>query len=322
MIFRILRKRIRIVSWIITASLLFLVFSFTDLHTFWETLKESNWGKIAVAISLAFIGITGIRTLRLLIILNPLPRTGQKLRLFELLSVLSASRLLNLIFPARAGELLRITRLSQRFGISPESSIASLGLETIMDVLTLAIPAAPLLFFNSIPNSLSRTLFIFVALGGIVLLISFWLIHRQPQSSPKKPHKITQFLQVVAYSIRSILRAPPGWIALGCTFFINILDIIMINLCLGAVGVSLDWISSFLILAVINFSTIIPTPGNLGTLEASAIFALQAEGVNQAPALAFALLYHFAHLLPTLIWGSWALPVELQYVRPQSFRNQ
>ncbi|MEO8361939.1 MAG: lysylphosphatidylglycerol synthase domain-containing protein [Vicinamibacteria bacterium] len=45
------------------------------------------------------------------------------------------------------------------------------------------------------------------------------------------------------------------------------------------------------------------TPGQIGLIEAGAVFALVGLGVGPNRSLAFALLYHAAHLLPLTLLG-------------------
>jgi hypothetical protein len=64
------------------------------------------------------------------------------------------------------------------------------------------------------------------------------------------------------------------------------------------VGVELDPLKWCAVLVTINLATLIPFPGNLGTLEAGAVFGLGAFGVDRTTALTFALLYRAAHTVP------------------------
>jgi uncharacterized membrane protein YbhN (UPF0104 family) len=89
----------------------------------------------------------------------------------------------------------------------------------------------------------------------------------------------------------------------------------MIGLCLSAVGIQLGPAAWCFVLLALNLAIAVPsTPAQVGVLEAGVVVALLAFGVPQTAALAFALLYHAAHVLPTLaiglpfLWREWRAP--------------
>jgi uncharacterized membrane protein YbhN (UPF0104 family) len=73
-------------------------------------------------------------------------------------------------------------------------------------------------------------------------------------------------------------------------------------------------------LVAINIAISIPAPANGGTLEFGAIVALQALGIEPSKALAFAVLYHAAQVLPVLAIGLWDGPM-LWQTGPIATRN-
>ena len=59
-----------------------------------------------------------------------------------------------------------------------------------------------------------------------------------------------------------------------------------------------------LVYLAVNLASALPsTPGQIGLIEAGAVFALVGLGVGPNHSPAFALLYHLAHLLPTTLLG-------------------
>ena len=96
------------------------------------------------------------------------------------------------------------------------------------------------------------------------------------------------------------MSAPSVWLrALLWSAVSDLTDVIMLGLCLVAVGVHLSLTAWFLTFLVINLAIAIPsTPGQVGVLEAGAVLVLSALGVPASQALAFAILYHAAHIVP------------------------
>ena len=104
------------------------------------------------------------------------------------------------------------------------------------------------------------------------------------------------------------MHGPSTWLkALAWTILGDVVDLLMIGLCLSATGIPLMPMDWFVVLAAINVAILLPSPGNIGTLEAGAVLALGAMGIARGPALAFALVYHAAHLLPVLVAGALSL---------------
>jgi uncharacterized membrane protein YbhN (UPF0104 family) len=60
-----------------------------------------------------------------------------------------------------------------------------------------------------------------------------------------------------------------------------------------------------LVLLGVNLAITIPGPPvNMGTFEAGVAGALMARGIGSAPALAFALSYHFMMAVPVILIGA------------------
>jgi len=119
---------------------------------------------------------------------------------------------------------------------------------------------------------------------GILAAPLFW---------PKVPSSIL----FLALPFLFFLRA--RWIkAIGFTVMSDLMDAAMIGCCLQALGIEFGFLEWCAVLVAINLAILIPSPGNLGTLEAGAVFGLHAFGVDKTSALAFAILYRAAHTLP------------------------
>jgi uncharacterized membrane protein YbhN (UPF0104 family) len=91
-------------------------------------------------------------------------------------------------------------------------------------------------------------------------------------------------------------------------------DLVLVGLCLRALGIDAPPADWALILLSVNAAILLPsTPGQIGVLEAGAVVALTAAGVAPEPALAFALIYHAVHLVPSTVLG--VLAISLQPAR-------
>ncbi len=112
-----------------------------------------------------------------------------------------------------------------------------------------------------------------------------------------------RFMDAVRRRIGPIGTARSLVPGLAAVFAATALDLLEIVVCLRAVGVPSGYGLGLLVLIAINVAITIPAPANGGTLELGAVVALDAMGVDRGHALAFALLYHVAQVLPVLAVG-------------------
>jgi uncharacterized membrane protein YbhN (UPF0104 family) len=92
--------------------------------------------------------------------------------------------------------------------------------------------------------------------------------------------------------------------AFAWSYLAYLIDACEIWLVLQALGIDVPWATPALVLLGANLAIAVPvTPGALGALEAGIIAGLSIAGVPVAAALAFALVYHLAQLLPIVLTG-------------------
>ncbi len=301
-------------------------------HTF--LLSHWHYALFACLINLFLMTLSRAKRFSVLIY-HAIPEEEHKTTLFDLVSVMSAARAINLIFPARSGDILKAIQLNRKFGYHPETIVAVVLIESIFDTISLAFLAFLTILFKLTTPKLNLLLYPLIAIGTISVLFIAALYKtslpnnklqfKQCQISPRSSDGSNKNWMLgrwgrlkvkalnVAYSIH-IANTPKVWFkTLGWTLATDLLDVIMIGLCLKATNIQISIPNWFLILSVINVAILIPVPGNLGTLETGAILILSALGVSQGDALGFALLYHAAHIVPIILLGSLSLYVESQF---------
>jgi uncharacterized membrane protein YbhN (UPF0104 family) len=184
----------------------------------------------------------------------------------SLFSILITTRALNFFLPARTGELFRVFACHRSGGGSKKEITLAVASESLIEVLMFAV---------------------------ITLLAA-------PAIWPKVPPVLglAGLLGVMAFQRK--------WIRpLGYTLFADLSDAAMIGCCLVALGVQRDPAAWCVVLVTINLAMLIPSPGNLGTLEAGAILGLAAVGIDRKTAIVFAVLYRAAHLVPVVLAALW-----------------
>jgi glycosyltransferase AglD len=290
------RSRLKsLLPWLVSGLTLWLLLRHFDFSTLWKDLQFSIWSMVLWATLLNLILITILRTQRFQVLISQLPGNAN---FVELTSILMASRALNIVLPARAGETLRTYQLHRRHHYPMKAVVTAIAIETSLEAIVLSVTALGILSTGLFPKSFERILYPLFIAGGICGALAFLL----------RKIKIGHFVSQKRVWVK----------ALGWTWLTDFVDLIMIGLCLKAVGIDvgstvpLMLVHWFLILVTINIAIALPSPGNLGTLEAGAVLALHFLGVAKGPALAFALLYHASHLVPVILLGSASLHTQFR----------
>jgi uncharacterized membrane protein YbhN (UPF0104 family) len=289
-----------------------------DLDRLLAALRRADW-RLVVAAGLTNLTVnTAARVGRWRALLQPLPRSGAAAGFRRLTSVYFAGQAASNLLPARAGEALRVVELHRRHGY-PVSGLVTVQLvETLVGAVTLGLVTLPMVPLGHAPASLSAAILTFAMAGPagmatLLLVARFAPVHAP--SAPPEPTSGGRAARLVARARGLNLRlleavrlvgSPRVWAkSLSWSLLSDFTDILMIGLVLTAVGVSLPPPSWALIYAAVNLVLLLPTtPAQIGVLEVGAVAALGAFGVDDAAALAFALLYHAAHVVPpTLVGG-------------------
>ena len=141
-----------------------------------------------------------------------------------------------------------------------------------------------------------------LALGGGLALCGFVLLLALPRRVPFQ--ETGSGVRRFRHALRTV-HARRSWLrSLGWSLLSDTTDLVIVGLCLGAVGIDAPPSAWALVLMSVNLAILLPsTPGQVGVLEAGAVAALVAAGVAPAPALAFALLYHCVHFVPSTALG-------------------
>jgi hypothetical protein len=299
-----------------------------DLARLGTALREADWRLVALAGLTNLTLNTAARVGRWQSLLAPLPRADAGASFGELAAIYFAGQAASNLLPARAGEALRVVQLRRRHGYLVSGLVTAQLVETLVGAVTLGAFTLPMVPLGKAPASLSAAIFIFALAGPAGMAALFWLARSMPRSSlPPSPDapppadpaaaapsgsRMARLVAGVRATIRRLVDAvqamnsPRVWLrSLAWSVLSDVSDVMMIGLVLAAVGVSLSPATWVVIYAAINLVLLAPTtPAQLGVLEVGAVAALRAFGVEEHAALAFALLYHAAHVIPPTVAGA------------------
>jgi glycosyltransferase 2 family protein len=202
----------------------------------------------------------------------------------------------SLVTPARAGEALRLWLLRQEHGIPFTQSVGVALGEKVLDGLALLLLVIPLPWLvPDLPPWVARTIEGLAAVAVPGLVVGWWIARRRGGAG-----KIAYFFGQIR-----ILREP---VTLGAAFLACLaawsLDLGGLFASMRAVGMHADFGTAAFVLLVINAALVVPlTPGNLGTLEAAALLAMQLVQIERPQAIAVALLYHTVQIFPLVVFA-------------------
>ena len=289
------RWPLRAAGWLIAVALVVVAARRIDFPALGSALRATAWGWVVLAIVCAVIGNTLAQTRRWQALLEPIPHR-QRASFFDLVRVSFASGAVSALLPARAGEAVRVIELKRRRGYPAGALIAAQlaekGIQAISLGLVLGICAL-------LPGAWAPPL----ALAGAVAAVAVALLAVLPRHAPGVAGRFLDALRT--------LHAERSWVrSLLWSMVSDAVDLLLVGLCLRALGIDVHPGVWAMILLSINLALLLPsTPGHFGILEAGAVWALTTAGVAAEPALAFALVYHAVNLVPGTVLGALAISV-------------
>ena len=326
---------------VVTAGFLFVFLWRVDFGDIGRELQNANYAYFVPALLLYFVAFW-FRSLRwryLLLHLKPISP-------WRLYPVVSIGYLANNILPLRLGELVRAHFAGEKEGISKASALASIGVERVMDGLTLLLFAAivwPFLPWTDVLRNdsgdlkalwLGLSVLVVLGLAGgflvLVLLAASPDLGRRlaglagslapPPITRPKVEGVFDQLVIGLGALRS-----PRRVALICLLSVPVwlLEATMYYV----IALSFDLGQPFHVLVLVtatsNLATAIPASiGGIGPFEVVAKSTLVAFGVAAEPAVAYAFFVHIVALwLPVNLLGLlflWKEKVSLsQFARPR-----
>jgi len=321
----------RLLFWAgVVISIVMLAAALRGLHLdeFVRDLRDANLIWLAPGIALYFVSVW-FRAWRWSLLLRPLGAEVPARRLF---SVVVIGYMGNNVYPARIGEVLRAWVLRRNEGVSMTSSLATVGIERVLDGLLMVafvmigLPAVPSLSAQAWPAALAAA-----AVFGAAIGVFVWMAYA-PETAGRLVASAARFAparlreRLIEFGARFIagaagLRNPVDAVKIAAASLITwIIETGKYACVAQAFGLSLPFIGLMLINGVSNLFTVIPgAPGAVGTFDAGGILATEALGVSKGLASAYVLVLHVALWLPVTLLGA-ALMLR-QGVRWADLRN-
>jgi uncharacterized protein (TIRG00374 family) len=223
------------------------------------------------------------------------------------------SQTVNLIVPARLGDIVRVFILNHEYSVTYSEGVSSLVVERVFDVFTVALLGAVAIFF--VPNvpAWFYTIIVLPLVVGVIFFIVLLFMGKLTSEN--------RYITIILTILHEIKRASlslKAIVVLGISsMVIWLLDVLV---CVSVVMMFQQQIPlAVVVLAVVigNLVKAIPlTPGGLGTYEISLAITFRLAGVEPAVATLIAIIDHLIKNLVTLAggivsiyyFGDWVIP--------------
>ncbi len=294
---------------LICAASVYLALKDVSLREVGAVLAQADLRYIGLLLACVTVNVLA-KTFRWKVLLGP---AGKPVSIAKLLVSHLAGQTLNLVYPARIGDLSRAYIIG---GLGPGRTyvLGTVVLEKVLDMLSYAGLLLFLLVLIPLPGWVSDSAYGLAAVTlGVTLLILVasrqrqWLVFlldwitRWLPASLREPvtHRVRSGLESlgILHSGRDLLRLA-AWSALvWATAILNN------QLALAALGLRLPLTASLLVVIALQVGISIPVPGRIGVFEYICVQALAVFGVGQAIGVSYGILLHGLTMFPVMAAG-------------------
>jgi len=283
-----------IAGMLLSVGLLVMVFAKLDWQTFWLAIQRLDFKLLVFAWGLIVINIA-IRALRWLII------TGNPLRQFpSFWEAGNIGYLGNTIYPARAGEALRIIAIHHFVNLPFGHALSSSLIDRLVDMLILGLLAVLVATIHG-GQFLNPTLIDGLPYGvaGGVLMIGIVVHFAQPLAKFVESRrwekswakKFQRVLHQAVDGLKTLQRPGQLSLILLMTLGVYALDVFMRTQVMQAMGWDLPVDAALTVIVFVIAGSLLPSaPGYVGIYQVACIMALGFYHIPASEAVAFSLV--------------------------------
>ena len=304
----------------LSAVLLWWTLRDVSLATVWSELSKASI-PLFLASALCATLIFPLRAFRWRTILEPVAPNQPLGALWRATAI---GMMTNNLVPARAGEIARAYALTRQTSVPFATSIASLAVDRLFDMLVLLLLAVAAFLDPAFPRTarIAGQSLGDLAQGSIVLVV---ILLAALYALAFFPAQIVRVFEIFARRISpaleargksvltrfseglSVLRHPGRFVAvLAWTVAHWLLNALGFWLGFKAVGVSLPFSAALFLQTLIAIGVALPSaPGFFGVFEKFATVGLGIYGVSATQATSWAIGFHILSFIPITLIGMW-----------------
>ncbi|MCP4219181.1 MAG: flippase-like domain-containing protein [bacterium] len=298
-----------LLGFLVTALALWLSFRNLDWDVLRKSVSQINvlWILLALVNTLFSVYLMGWRWQILL-------KSKAHIPLTDIFRFNIISQYLNIIIPARFGELLKAWLASRKYRLSGSYMLGTIVIEKIVESFTVVMLGvlAPLFYtFKTELKGYSVAVAIFIILIPMISLVIWkrdtvrkWLVRIAAFFPGKLKIRLLNFLDRGMEAF-GLLKSASMSLKIVCITLLVILSQVITNLILfKAFGLNLHFFEALILQLVLIIGMAIPSvPGKIGVFEYTVILGLSMFGVDESTALSYGLMLHVIAYLPKIILG-------------------
>jgi hypothetical protein len=295
-----------IFSWILSLILIGVILSIIDLKEVFNGIKKIGLINFIFLSALYSVGFL-FRALRWKLILHPITKTSLKDSFF----ITSVGFFVNVLLPARAGEITRAYLLAKKKNIGKIKSFSTVMLDRIIDGLTLFLFFVVAVLLIDIPMQFQTIILVPATLFGLAFLFffkpdKFKLIGKAlTKIFPSLQERIKYFFKEIkeAGNIFYSEKKQLLFIFL-CSVYVWSIESLVFYFTAQIMGIQLSLLHVFLLIVVIGFASMIPSaPNYAGTFEAGFIVFFIAFGLSKNAAISMGIAIHLIQTAVIVLLG-------------------
>lgn len=302
-------------------SLLFLWLAFrgTPVAQIVDAFTQADYRFVTLALSLVLISPL-VRAARWKLLYHP---NHAGLSIWRLAGILLIGQMLNIVVPARTGEIARIYFMGRSEDRSRALTLGTIAIEKWLDILMVlilllfmpAVVALPAWFRDSRAGLAAFA----GAFFGTALILSHGksqlmsLVERLASFMSPEWQERTRRGVGLALSSLDVLRSPRVGLQLQLWSCAILSFSVLVNyLTFKALGIDLSLTAALFLLAVLQVGVAVPSaPGKLGVFHYLCILALGFFGIDRSVALGYSFLLYATVFLPPVVLGVVGLWIEI-----------
>ncbi len=295
----------------ILITVLALWLSFRNLD--WVTLKQSisrvnmNWVILAVLTVLFSVYIVGWRWQILL-------RSKAHIPLSDMFRFTIISQYVNIIIPARFGELLKAWLAARKYSLSGSYVLGTILIEKIIEyflVFILAVLAPVLFTFQTKLKGQTIAMVIFLILISLLILaiwkrvlVREWLARLANVFPVKLKERILNFLEKGMEAFTLLKDFKMIFQVVVITLIVIFSQVITNLILFRAYGFKLSLFEALILQLALLIGMALPSvPGKIGIFEYTVLLVLSRFGIEKSIALSYGLMLHVIAYLPKILLG-------------------
>jgi uncharacterized protein (TIRG00374 family) len=294
---------------LVTALALWLSFRNLDWQALTASFSSINpvWVVLAVVNVLISVYISGWRWQILL-------KSKARIPLHDIFRFNIISQYLNIIIPARFGELLKAWLVSRKYTLSGSYVLGTVLIEKIVEsfiIVTLAVLAPLFITFQT--ELKAHTILIALVLIMIPLLVLViwkrqmvlkWLARLAGIFPAKLRDRLLNFLDKGMEAFALLKNISMTLRVVLITGLVILSQVITNLLLFRAYGFDLSFLEALILQVILIIGMSLPSvPGKIGVFEYTVVLALSMFGIDKSIALSYALMLHVIAYLPKIILG-------------------